>query len=123
MDVATLVLPHQDCPVKVIDPRRCARRVVRIPAAIADKLGCAASAVTNISEAGCELRLSTFFFLTHFLTLTLYPHNETVALQIALAKIRWVERDCAGVEFVSLSEENQANLQRFCRVPVALAVA
>lgn len=122
MDVAKLFRPNKDWPVKVIDPRRCDRRVAHIPAAVTDKRGFATCVVTNISEAGCELRLGTLFLLTHFLTLTLYPHHETVALQIPLAKIRWIERGWAGVEFVSLSEEDQANLQRLCREPVARAV-
>jgi PilZ domain-containing protein len=122
MDVAKRFRPNNDCPVKVIDPRQCARRVVRISAAVADKLGFATCVVTNISEAGCELQLGTLFLLTHYLTLTLYPHHATVALQIALAKIRWIERGWAGVEFVTLSEQDRGNLQRLCREPVVRAV-
>jgi len=78
--------------------------------------------VTNISEAGCELRLGTPFFHDHHLTLKLYPQDGTAALQITLAEIRWVENEWAGVEFVSLSPEEQAKLQRLCSEPVALSV-
>lgn len=96
--------------------------MVRIPTAVSDKRGFANCVVTNISEAGCELRLGTLFLLTHYLALKLYQHDGTAALQIALAKIRWVERDWAGVEFVCLSQEDHVKLQRLCSEPVALAV-
>ena len=43
-------------------------------------------------------------------------------MQITLAEIRWVDREWAGVEFVSLSQEDKANLQRLCSESVALAV-
>ena len=122
MDVAKLFRPNKDWPVKVIDPRRCDRRVVHIPAAVADKRGFATCVVTNISEAGCALRLGTLFLLSHYLTLKLYPPGGTAALQIALWKIRWVEREWVGVEFMSLSQEDQAKLQQLCSEPVALPV-
>ena len=122
MDVATLFRSQQDFPVKVIDPRRCARRAVRIPTTVADKRRFANGVVTNISEAGCELRLGTPFFPSHNLTLKIYPHDGTAALQITLAEIRWIKREWVGVEFMSLSQEDKANLQRLCSEPVALAL-
>lgn len=112
---------QQDFPVKVIDPRRCARKVVRIPITVADQHRFANGVVTNLSEEGCELRLDTPFFPAHHLTLKLYLHDGTTALQITLAEIRWVKREWAGVEFVSLPPEDKVKLQRLCREPVALA--
>jgi hypothetical protein len=38
--------------------------------------------VTNLSEEGCELRLDTPSFPSHHLTLKLYLHDGTTALQI-----------------------------------------
>ena len=120
MDVATSSLPQHNYPVKVIDLRRCARRVVHISTTVASKGGRANGVVTNISEGGCELRdvscdWSPLPFLPREeLTLTLYPHKGTAALQITLAEIRWVKRELAGVEFVSLSQEDQAKLQGLC---------
>jgi hypothetical protein len=121
MNMATLFRARQDFPVKVIDPRRCARKVVRIPTTVADQHRFANGVVTNISEEGCELRLDTPFFPAHDLTLKLFLHDGTTALQITLAEIRWVKREWAGVEFVSLSPEDQTKLQRLCSEPVALA--
>ncbi len=107
--------------MKVIDPRRCARKVVRIPTTVADQHSFANGVVTNLSEEGCELRLDTPLFFSHHLTLKLYLHDGTTALQITLAEIRWVKSEWAGVEFVSLPPEDKAKLQRLCREPVALA--
>lgn len=119
MEFAALFQPQHGFPVKVINPRRCVRRVVHMPATAADDYGHFTSVVTNISEAGCALRLGTLFLLSHHLTLTLYPHGGTTSVQIALVKIRWVEEEWAGVEFVNSSQEDQAKLQRLCREPAA----
>ena len=68
-----------------------------------------------------QIRLDTPFFPAHHLTLKLYLHEGTTALQITLAEIRWVKREWAGVEFVSLPPEDKVKLQRLCREPGALA--
>ncbi len=106
----------------MVDPRRCARKVACIPTTVADQCRFANGLVTNISEAGCELRLDTSFSPSHNLTLMLYPYEGIAALQITLAEIRWVKREWAGVEFVSLSQEDKANLQRLCSELVTLAM-
>lgn len=54
--------------------------------------------------------------------LKLYPQDGTAALQIPLAEIVWVEREWVGVEFLRLSQEAKAKLQRFCSESVTLAV-
>ena len=129
MDVATVFLLQHDCPVKVVDLRRRARREVRIYTTIVDQSRFATGVVTNISEGGCELREVSCdwspppFFPSQYLTMKLYPLDGTAVLQIALAEIRWVERELAGVEFVSLSQEDQAKLQRLCSKPVAPPLA
>ena len=112
--------PKQDSPVKKI--RRCTRNVVCIPATLSDLHRAAIGAVTNISEAGCAVRLSTPISLSQYLTLKLYPQAGTTALQVAMAEIRWVEREWVGVGFVYLSQEDKAKLQRLCREHAALAL-
>ena len=133
MNVAELFSPKHDCPVKVIDPRRCTRRVVRFSTTVTSKSGLADGVVTNISETGCDLRLVTSSFHRRYLSLklrshdalalTIYPYDGTAALQITLAVIRWVKRKWAGVEFVKLSQEAKEKLQQLCQQPVVLAVA
>jgi hypothetical protein len=132
MNIAKLFSRKHDCPVKVIDPRRCARRVVRFSTTVSAKSGLADGVVTNISESGCDLRLVTSSFPKQYLALklysrdalalTIYPHDGTAVLQITLAVIRWVKRKWVGVEFVSLSQEAKAKLQRLCQQQVVLAV-
>jgi len=133
MNVAKLFSPKHDCPVKVIDPRRCARRLVRYSTTVAAKSGLADGVVTNISETGCDLRLVTSSFPRQSLSLklrsqealalTIYPYDGTAAFQITLAVIRWVRRKWAGVEFVKLSQEAKEKLQQLCRGHVILAVS
>jgi hypothetical protein len=130
MDVAKLF--SSESPVKVIDPRRYARRVVRFSVTVAAKRGLADGVVTNISETGCDLRLATSSFPKRYLslklfshealTLTIYPYDGTAAFQITVAVIRWVKRKWAGVEFVKLSQEAREKLQQLCQPQVALAV-
>ena len=132
MNVAKFFSPKHDCPVKVIDPRRKARRAVRFSATVAAKSGLADGVETNISEAGCDLRLVTSSFLKRYLSLklfsrdglalTIYPYDGTPALKITLVAIRWFKRKWAGVEFVKLSQEAREKLQQLCREQVFLAV-
>ena len=121
MGTATLFLQQHDCPEKMTDFRRCVRRVVRILTTVADQSRFATGEVTNISEEGCELRDVSCdwspipFFPNQYLTLRLYPLGGPAALRITLAEIRWVKGELAGVEFVSLPQEDKANLQRLYR--------
>ena len=124
MGTAMLLLQQHDCPAKMTDFRRCVRRVVRILTTVADQSRFATGVVTNISEGGCELRDVSCdwspipFFPNQYLTLRLYPLGGPAALRITLAEIRWVKGELAGVEFVSLPQEDKANLQRLCREQV-----
>ena len=133
MNIAKLFSPKHDCPVKVIDPRRSARRSVRFSVTVEAKSGLADGVVTNISETGCDLRLATSSFPKRYLSLnlfsrdalalTIYPYDGTPAFQITLAVIRWAKRKWAGVEFVKLSQEARKKLLQLCREQVFLAVA
>ena len=132
MNIAKLFSRKHECPVKVIDPRRCARKVVRFSTTVAAKSGLADGVVTNISETGCDLRLVTSSFPRQSLSLklrsqdalalTIHPYDGTSAFQITLAVIRWVRRKWAGVEFVKLTQEAKEKLQQLCREQVLLAV-
>ena len=128
MGTAMLSLQQYDGPEKMTDFRRCVRRVVRILTTVADQSRFATGVVTNISEEGCELRDVSCdwspipFFPNQSLTLRIYPLGGPAALRITLAEIKWVEGELAGVEFVSLTQEDQANLHRLCREQVTLGL-
>ena len=114
MDVAKLMpFPH-DRSGRANDLRRFARRAVRLPATVEAQHRLAHAVVTNISEAGCELRLVTPLPLSHYLSLKIYPQDGTAKWQIPQAEIRWAEREWAGLKFRSLSQADKAMLQRLC---------
>ena len=119
MEVTLPVLSEEDCPVHKMDPRLDARKAVSLRTIVADKAGLATAEVTNLSERGCGLRLAKSLTRRQYLTLKVYPNDGTVAVQIDLAMVKWIEEDVAGVEFLSLTKENQLRLsalRRFCRI-------
>jgi hypothetical protein len=58
MEVTMPDLSEQNCLAHEMDPRRDARKVVRLRMSVADKVGFADGEVTNISPGGCGLRLT-----------------------------------------------------------------
>ena len=108
------VLSEQDGHLHAIDLRRDARKVVGLRAIVADKLGLASGAVTNISPGGCGLRLTKRLRCGQYITLIIDPNDRTAAVYIDLAKVNWVEAEWAGVEFLGVSPQNH-ELHRLCR--------
>jgi PilZ domain len=113
MKVTLQVLSEQECQLHAIDPRRNARKVVGLRAIVLDKLGLASGAVTNISPGGCGLRLTKRLRRGQYIRLMVYPNDRTAAVYIDLAKVKWVEPECAGVEFLGVSPQNH-ELHRLC---------
>jgi len=70
--------------------------------------------MTDLSERGCRLNLFRTFNPRQYLTLKVYPPDGTAALQIDLAKVRWIGHQIAGVQFLSLSPQNMIRLARLC---------
>jgi hypothetical protein len=87
---------------------------VRLPATVAAQHKLANAVVTNISEAGCELRLVTPFDFSHYLTLKIYPQAGTPKWQIPHAEIIWIQHEWADLKFIGLSQADKATLQRLC---------
>lgn len=96
-----------------IDSRRDTRTLVGLRTDVADKLGLASGEVTNISAGGCGLRLTKRLRRGQYIMLMVYPNDRTAAVQIDLSKVKWVEGEWAGVEFLCLSPQNH-ELQRLC---------
>ena len=113
MQVTLPVRSEQECQLHAIDPRRDARTVVGLRAIVADKLGLASGAVTNISPGGCGLRLTKRLRCGQYITLMVYPNDRTAAVRIDLAKVTWVEAEWAGVEFLGVSPQHH-ELHRLC---------
>jgi hypothetical protein len=99
-----------------MDQRMDARMVVSFNTIVADKVGLTRGQVTNISRSGCGLCLTRLLRRDQYLTLKVYQ-NDGPAIQIDLGKVRWVEGDRAGVEFLCVSPQNH-ELQRLYREQV-----
>jgi len=106
-------LPAQYCQVREMDQRMDARMLVAFNTVVADKVGLARGQVTNISRSGCALGLTKLLRRNQYITLKVYL-DEGPAIQIELGKVRWVEEERAGVEFVCLSQQHTLGLYRLC---------
>ena len=93
-----------DGPVPEMNRRMEARKVVSVNTIVADKVGLARGQVRNISRRGCELCLTKTLRRDQYITLKVYL-DEGPAMQIDLGKVRWVEEERAGVEFLRLSQQ------------------
>ncbi|HEV8327915.1 MAG TPA: PilZ domain-containing protein [Nitrospiraceae bacterium] len=112
MEVTLPDLPAQYCQVREMDQRMDARMVVSFNTIVADKVGLTRGQVTNISRSGCGLCLTRLLRRDQYLTLKVYQ-NDGPAIQIDLGKVKWVEGESAGVEFLCVSPQNHG-LQRLC---------
>ena len=113
MKVTLPVLLAQECQLHEVDLRRNAWKVVGLRTIVADKLGRASGEVTNISPGGCGLRLTKRLRRGQYITLMVYPNDRTAAVQIDLARVKWVEGEWARVEFLDVSPQNH-ELHRLC---------
>src|SRR5437867_3029706 len=109
----------QDCHVHGMDRRMDVRKVASFNTIVADKVGLARGQVTNISRRGCELCLTKLLRRDQYITLKVYL-DEGPAMQIDLGKVRWVEEERAGVEFLRLSQQHTLGLSRLCAEQVKL---
>ena len=112
-------LPSQEGPVPKMNRRMEARKVVSVNTIVADKVGLARGQVRNISRRGCELCLTKTLRRDQYITLKVYL-DEGPAMQIDLGKVRWVEEERAGVEFLRLSQQHMLGLSRLCVEQVKL---
>ena len=106
-------LPAQYCQVREMDQRMDARMVVAFNTVVADKVGLARGQVTNISRSGCALGLTKLLRRNQYITLKVYL-DDGPAIQIDLGKVRWVEEERAGIEFLCLSQQHELGLYRLC---------
>ena len=96
-----------------VECRRHARNEVGLPMIILGKLGFARGEVTNISAGGCGLRHTTPLRPGQYITLLVYPNDRSRAVQIDLARVKWVKAGGAGVEFLCVSPQHH-ELHRLC---------
>jgi hypothetical protein len=71
--------------------------------------------VINLSLNGCALRSQTRMEEGNLLTLQLQVAPSTPPIQIEMARVRWVNNDECGIEFLFMYERERKALQRFLR--------
>jgi hypothetical protein len=114
MEETILMLSEQDRHEQRMNLRRYVREVVNLRMIAADKAGLAGGQVIDITIRGCGLRLTKPLTCGQYLTLKVYPNDETTSVQCDLVKVQWVEEDRAGVAFLRMSLENELRLRRLC---------
>ena len=66
----------------------------------------------NLSQVGCRIECHRSVLEGSYMTLRILLPNDERSLSIDLAAIRWVREQCFGVEFLRISDTEQARLNR-----------
>lgn len=104
------------------DPRLHDRRPVCLRVAVADKSGMAEGQVLDLSLRGCGLRLKKRLLRGQYLWLKMYHEHGRSTPVCDLVRVRWVENDRAGIEFLSIAPENLQRLHKFFGDQIALTL-
>ena len=104
------------------DPRVHDRRSVCLRVAVADKSGMAKGEVLDLSLRGCGLRLKKRLVRGQYLWLKIY-HVQGKSIPVCdLVRVKWVEDDRVGVEFLYIAPENLRRLHRIFGNQIALTL-
>ena len=114
MELTLPMLSEQDRHVQRMNLRRYVREVVNLRMIAADKAGLANGQVIDMTTRGGGLRLTKPLKCGQYLTLKLYPDDGTASVICDLVQVQWVEKDRAGVAFLSMSLANELRLRRLC---------
>lgn len=104
------------------DPRLHNRRSVCLHVAVADKSGMAKGEVLDLSLRGCGLRLKKRLVRGQYLWLKIYHVQGKSTPVCDLVRVKWVEDDRAGVEFLYIAPENLRRLHRIFGDQIAFAL-
>ena len=115
-------IPGTDRYASQKDPRLHDRKPVCLRVAAADKSGMAEGEVLDLSLRGCGLRLNKRVVRGQYLWLKLYHARGKSTPVCDLAKVKWVEDDRVGVEFLYIAPENLQRLHRIFGDQIAFAL-
>ena len=104
------------------DPRQHDRRSVRLRVAAADKSGMVEGEVLDLSFRGCGLRLNKRLVRGQYLWLKIYHFEGKSTPVCDLVKVKWVEEDRVGVEFLYIAPDNLQRLHRIFGDQIAFAL-
>ena len=113
MENAFPVVFESDCRSLQKDLRRHDRRPVNFRVAVADKSGITEGQILNLSLSGCGLRLRKRLMREQYLWFKIYPEQGRTTPICDLVRVRWVDGEGVGVEFLCVTLES---LQRFHRL-------
>jgi PilZ domain len=94
------------------DPRLHDRRPVCLRVAVADKSGMAEGEVLDLSLRGCGLCLKKRLVRGQYLWLKIYHVQGKSTPVCDLVRVKWVEDDRVGLEFLYIAPENFQRLHR-----------
>jgi hypothetical protein len=109
-----------DAPQK--DPRLHDRRSVSLRVAVADKSGMAEGEVLDLSLRGCGLRLNKRLVRGQYLWLKIDLVQGKSTPVCDLVRVKWLEDDRVGVEFLYIAPENLQRLHRIFGDQIAFAL-
>jgi hypothetical protein len=112
MEFTLPVFSEEDRQEQRRDPRRPVREGVAFRIIVADKAGLANGQVIDMTTRGCGLRLTKPLTRGQYLTLRLYPSDESPSVQCDLAQVQWVEEDRAGVVFLWMLRDHDRRLRQ-----------
>ena len=116
----TIFGTDSDAPQK--DPRLHDRKPVCLRVAAADKSGMAEGEVLDLSLRGCGMRLNKRLVRGQYLWLKIYHVLGKSTPVCDLVKVKWVEDDRVGVEFLYIAPENLQRLHRIFGDQIAFAL-
>lgn len=111
MDTALPVAFGIDSCTPQKDPRLHDRRSVSLRVAVADKSGMAEGQVLDLSLRGCGLRLEKHLVRGQYLWLKIYHVQGRSTPVCDLVRVKWIEDDRVGVEFLYVAPENLRRLR------------
>jgi hypothetical protein len=100
------VVHKSDCGLPKNDLRRQDRRPVHLRVVVADKSGMVEGKILNLSLWGCGLCLKHRLVRGQCLWLKIYPEQGRTTPVCDLVRVKWVEGDRAGVEFLCVALES-----------------
>lgn len=112
--------PHCCAPKK--ERRQHDRKPVSLRITVADKSGMAEGRILNLSLGGCGLRLRKRLLQGQYLWLKVYPEHGNTTPVWDLVRVKWVEGDRVGVEFLCIALESLQRLHELFGDQIALVL-
>lgn len=71
--------------------------------------------IQNLSQTGCEIACDRTVLKGSYITAHLFLPDESRSLTVDLAAVRWIGKQCFGIEFLRLPAADQTRLEQFLK--------